>query len=112
MDLDDPKDKKLYISGCKPLDGEPYDGKPVGLRLFLERLRGRASMYNWGNNVLNVPSLAIIPIYRNILDHYGTISMEECTDHAVTYYAAHDRTAENAQMLYHCLLTSLTEAAL
>ena len=111
LDLEDASDKKFYMNGCKPLDGEPYDGKPLGLRLFLERLRGKASMYNW-YNILLVPDLAIIPVYKNILDNYGSISLEECTLNATAYYTANDRPAQNAQMLYQCLLTSLTESAL
>lgn len=55
LDLDDPTIKKFYLKGCQKLDGEPYDGKPKGLRLFIERLRGKAMMYGWTSDVLNVP---------------------------------------------------------
>jgi hypothetical protein len=111
LDLDDPANKKIFINGSKPLHGDPYDGKPKGLRLFLERLRGRSTMYSW-NNVLDVPDMTFLATTRNIIDCYGSVTLEECTQHADAYYLARDRASQNAQMLYNCLSTSLTDEAL
>lgn len=97
LDLDDPANKKFFLGGSKPLNGDPYDGKGKGLRLFLERLRGRVRMYCWGD-VLDVPDLILTPVNRNILDNYGLVSLEECTAHAESYYIARNQASQNARI--------------
>lgn len=96
---------RLYRNGMKCLEGEKYDGKSRGLRVFLESFKAKAIMYNWFD-VLTVPDAA--GTNRNFLSTYGTITMAECNAHAVVYMTARDRAAQNAQMIYHCVVDSLT----
>jgi len=49
---------------------------------------------------------------RNLLSHYGSISVQQVRDHASTYIGqtagAQGRKAQNSQMLYTCLSRSIT----
>jgi hypothetical protein len=65
----------------KALEGEKYDAKPKGKRVFLEKFRAKAKMYYW-DDVLDVPDLKPLATSRNILDRYGTVTLEECRAHA------------------------------
>jgi hypothetical protein len=61
------------------------------------------------------PLAAVAPIgpARSLLDNYGTVTMNECTAHATGYMvvAQLGRAAQNATMLYHFLMASLTPEA-
>jgi hypothetical protein len=106
LDLTDNNQIKMYRNGMKFLEGDKYDGKPKGLRVFLESFKNRAIMYNWFD-VLTVPNLARTDA-KNFLTHYGSITMEECVSHAEDYMLARDRASQNSQMMFHCLSDSLT----
>jgi hypothetical protein len=105
LDTTFPEPARLYRNGMKCLEGEKYDGKSKGLRVFLESFKAKAIMYNWFD-VLTVPDAA--GTLRNFLNSYGTITMAECQAHATIYMAARDRAAQNSQMIYHCVVDSIT----
>jgi hypothetical protein len=106
LDLTDNNQVNMYRNGMTCLEGDKFDGKPKGLRVFLEAFKDKAIMYNWFD-VLTVPNLARTDV-KNFLTNYGSITMEECVSHAEDYMLARDRTAQNSQMILHCLSDSLT----
>jgi hypothetical protein len=107
LDLTDNNQIKMYRNGTKCLEGDKFDGKPQGLRVFLEAFKNKAIMYNWFD-VFTVPNLART-VVKNFLEHYGSITMEECVSHAEDYMLARDRASQNSQMIFHCLSDSLTK---
>jgi hypothetical protein len=42
---------------------------------------------------------------------YGVVTLEECKAHAIMYYTTRNRQAQNAQMMYACIIDSLTNDA-
>jgi hypothetical protein len=111
LDLTDSDSNKVYRNGMKSLEGDKYDAKPKGKKVFLEKFRAKSKMYHW-DDVLNVPDSTVAATPRSILDHYGTVKLEECRAHAEGYYITRGREAQNAQMMCNCLADSLTDEAL
>jgi hypothetical protein len=110
LDLDTPEGKKEYRNGMKPLEGDKYDLAPNGLRTFLEKFRAKARMYAW-DGVLEVPDSTPAANVRDILNHYGSVTLLECQAHAEAYYIVRAKDAQDAQMMYNCLLDSITKEA-
>jgi hypothetical protein len=106
LDLTGNNQIKMFRNVMKYLEGDKFDGKPTGLRVFLESFKNRAIMYNWFD-VLTVPNLARTDV-KKFLSHYGSITMEECISHAEDYMLARNQTSQNSQMMFHCLSDSLT----
>jgi hypothetical protein len=48
-------------------------------------------------------------VQRNLIEHYGLISIEEVRQHVLTYDGTATRDAQNATMIYACLHDTLTE---
>jgi hypothetical protein len=113
LDLADPNDRKYYTSAIKPLDdSEKFDLSPLKLRAFIDNVRSKSELHCW-EDVLTVPTVdaAGAAVNMNLLDYYGIVSMIDCTAHATAYMGARVRTAQNAAMLYHFLVGSLTMEA-
>jgi hypothetical protein len=116
LDYDVSDDLKYYHKACKGLDGSlKYDMSPSKLKAFLDQVRKRSKQFGW-NAVLTVPTivgLPLVPINRNILDSYGTVTLEECQAHARTYMIANvTRIGQDSVMLYNFLFDSLTTEGL
>jgi hypothetical protein len=86
LDLTDAASVKLFKNGMHPfpLEGDQYNARPHGLRVFLKEFEVQASMPNWWE-VLNVPDFSQVPVNRNFLLHYGSITLEEYQAHAEAY---------------------------
>lgn len=94
----------------KPLEGDKYDLAPHGLRTFLEKFRAKARMYSW-DGVLEVPDSTPLATPRDILNHFGNVTLLECQAHAEGYYIVRQKNAQDAQMIYNCLLDSISKEA-
>ena len=94
---------KLYNKAISPLE-EEFDGEADNLAVFLASIRARARCFNWQR-------LITVPIddgtTRNILTHYGQLSLENTRTHAATYINMPTRDAQDYDMFYCFLLDSL-----
>ena len=108
LDYDDPNTgataTKLYNKAISPLE-EKFDGEADNLAVFLASVRDRARRFNWHR-------LITVPIddgtTRNILTHYGQVSLENTRAHATTYVNTPTRDAQDNDMFYYFLADSLT----
>ena len=108
LDYDDPNTgamaTKLYNKTISPLE-EKFDGEADNLSVFLASIRDRAHRFNWH-------CLITVPIddgtTRNILTHYGQVSLENTRTHATTYVNTPTRDTQDNDMFYYFLADSLT----
>ena len=108
LDYDDPNTgataTKLYNKAIAPLE-DKFDGEADNLAVFLASVRDRARRFNWHR-------LITVPIddgtTRNLLTHYGQVSLENTRTHAMTYVNTPTRDAQDNDMFYYFLADSLT----
>ena len=108
LDYDDPNTgataTKLYNKAISPLE-EKFDGEADNLAVFLASVRDRARRFNWQR-------LITVPINdgttRNLLTHYGQVSLENTRTHAASYVNTPTRDAQDNDMFYYFLSDSLT----
>jgi hypothetical protein len=98
---------KLFNKATTALDTK-FDLVEEKKRTFLEQVRERARIFNWGS-LLTIIDDGRTP--RNLIDRYGMLTMDNCRTHATTYLAAKDRMTQDSMMLYQLLVNSLTEKA-
>ena len=95
---------KLYNKAIAPLD-EKFDGEADNFAVFLARVRDRARGFNWHH-------LITVPINdgttRNLLTHYGQVSLENTKTHATTYVNTPMRDTQDNDMFCYFLADSLT----
>ena len=81
------------------------DSEADNLAVFLASVRDRARRFNWQR-------LITVPIddgtTRNILTHYGQVSLENTRTHVATYVNTPTRDAQDNDMFYYFLSDSLT----
>ena len=107
LDYDDPNTgatvTKLYNKAISPLE-EKFDGEAVNLAIFLASVHDQARRFNW-------QCLIRVPIddgtTRNILTHYGQVSLENTRTHATTYINTPTQDAQDNDMIYYFLADSL-----
>ena len=108
LDYDDPNTgataTKLYNKAIAPLE-EKFDGEADNLAVFLASVLDRARRFNWHR-------LITVPIddgtTRNLLTHYGQVSLENTRAHAMTFVNTPMRDAQDNDMFYYFLADSLT----
>ena len=108
LNFDDPNTgataTKLYNKAIAPLDTK-FDGEADNLAVFLVSVRDRARRFNW-------QQLITVPIddgtTRNLLTHYGQVSLDNTRTHAMTYVNTPTRDAPDNDMCYYSLADSLT----
>ena len=75
--------------------------------MFLVNLRDRVHRFNW-------QILITIPLNdgttRNLLTHYGQVTIDNAHAHAATYIGTQTRTTQDNDMFYYFLAGSLTPA--
>ena len=108
LNFDDPNTgataTKLYNKAIAPLEAK-FDGEADSLAVFLASVRDRARRFNWHR-------LITMPIddstTRNLLTHYGQVSLDNTRAHAATYVNMPTRDAQDNDMFYYFLADSLT----
>ena len=108
LNFDDPNTgataTKLYNKAISPLDTK-FDGEADNLAVFLASVRDRARRFNWQR-------LITVPIddgtTRNLLTHYGQVSLDNMRAHATTYVNTPTRDAQDNDMFCYFLADSLT----
>ena len=108
LNFDDPNTgataTKLYNKAISPLDTKFY-GEADNLAVFRVSVRERARQFNWQR-------LITVPIddgtTRNLLTHYGQVSLDNTRAHAMSYVNTPTRDAQDNDMFYYFLADSLT----
>ena len=100
---------KLYNKATAEL-ATKYDVEPETTNLFIEKLRDRAMASGWDAENSNILTVPVNGRDRNLLTEHGTMTSEQLRAHVLTYAANETRQAQNAYMMYHCIMNSLTEA--
>jgi len=110
LDFSTPGDRKFFGCATRPLKTD-YDLSTTDLKAFLDAVQTRSSMYAW-TNVLEIPdTLPAGGPTKDLLTHYGQISLAHLQAVAATYVGQPTRQAQNALMLALCLKQSLTGPA-
>ena len=103
LNFDDPNTgataTKLYNKAISPREGK-FDGEADNLAVFLASVRDHARRFNW-------QWLITVPIddgtTRNLLTHYGQVSLENTRAHAMTYVNMPTRDAQDNDMFCYFL---------
>jgi hypothetical protein len=102
---------KIYEAAVLPLAGDKFDGTDGQLPNFLTRLRERAKEFTWLSTVCHVKVADGPPaVFRNLVDDYGNISLEQVRAHATEYATTETRTRQNSVQMQQCIFASLTQA--
>jgi len=102
----------IYSGATEKLEEELYDCSPDGFFQFIKSLKERANEFGWTKHPSGImwvePKPGEEPI--NILDHYGSISLERIQQHELTYFDKDevDRQSQDDRMLYECIMASLS----
>ena len=99
--------ERLYEAAIKELDSKKYDGEPDGLLSFLELLEERAHKNGWNTSILMIPSVTGTTS-NNLIQDYGTITLERIKDHEETYIDTPSRDAQDTNLLYECIMNSVS----
>ena len=107
---------KLYQNATRSFYSDPEDFfscKAPGLYGFLKEEEGRASRFGWRDAILEIPNDIVNPLggSRNLLMHYGELSLEHLRDWETTYIHGVSQAAQDTAHLHLCLMNSLTQAA-
>ena len=108
LNFDDPNTgataTKLYNKAITPLE-EKFDREVDNLAVFLASVCDRARHFNWHR-------LITMPIddgtTRNLLTHYGQVSLDSTRAHTATYVNMPTRDMQDNDMFYYFLADSLT----
>ena len=99
----DKKDIELHKSGSAALPGDKYDGKGY-LQSWLNKVESRAVSFGM---------LPILTVDGQLLTRrFGEITKEQVTATVLAYQNARGRNAQNSEILYNCLVASITDEVL
>ena len=106
---------KLYQNTTRSCYSDPEDFfncEAPGLHGFLKEVEGRASRFGWRDVILEIPNDIANPLggTRNLLTHYGRLSLEHLCNWETTYIHGVSRAAQDTTHLHLCLMNSLTQA--
>ena len=106
---------KFYTKATKELLPELYDCEPDRMYAFLKALKRRAKEYGWmqPGSLLCIPYDIRYPTedFINLITDYGMISEERVREHEETYIDKPVRLAQDNNILFNCLMESLSESA-
>ena len=105
--------RKVCDEAIAALTKEPFDCELDGLFSFMKALKDRARGQDWmgGTGILDIPEdiSDINSKTANLIDYYGTISLEKIKKHEETYIGNTVRAAQDTYNMYQCLMSSISE---
>ena len=110
LDLTSRTGTGLFRAGCDPLDSK-FTGKVEDLHLFLADLRTRVETCHWNSATHGILDVAVGGTTFKLLDDYGKVTEAQVEAARITRSTASHRTKQNAQMMYECLMASITDEA-
>ena len=99
-------DVKQYYKSVSPLDPK-FDLSPGGMLGFLQAFRDRARESNWYLTLCFIMNGIMV----NLVNQYGTVTIDNVRAHVLTYQGMMSRNAQNSNQIYVCLSLSLTDEA-
>ena len=117
LDFTQVESRKYYHKATKKLDDdELFDSSPENMHHFLKLLDYRANENGWDDyigGILWIPEDASDPSseLRYLPKEYGRVSIEQITAFERTYLGTEQRVAQDAYMLFKCLMNSLSKEA-
>ena len=102
----------LFRDGAQALASK-FTGKVNALQLFLADLKTRAKTCRWDHPTHGILTVTAAGTNYNLLDDYGKITDAQVEAARVACNAADasPRAKQNSQMMYECLMASITEEA-
>jgi len=104
----------LYSAGTQSLPIK-FDGEIENVSTFVDGLLARAREMGWTHPHASICSFQVThdgqQIDVNIIEEYGRYTITDLRTHVETYYDQATRTAQYANMMYYCILNSITENA-
>lgn len=110
IDYSTPAGAKVYAAAIKPLSDPLYALDSDGLGNFLLEFDDRIVEYGW-ETIYSIPNDAVPPLLHMMTVDYGTITMEQVTNHVNTYINNDDRDCQNSFQSFGCLMNTLSEDA-
>lgn len=114
LDYTKSEHSKIYKSAIREVCKEPFECEAEGLYQFLKDVQDRADEMGWSENILKI-TLEVTddnePIQENLIENYGTISLEQVVESELQYINEQGREAQDTYMLYKCLMASLSNTA-
>ncbi len=77
--------------------------------MFLKKVEGKAYQYGW-LNLLTYVHQGNPPSMKNLLQHYGKITMSKVRQKVLTYLGISNRDDQDSDMMYNCLQKSISDA--
>ena len=100
---------KLFFqstTAIKPI----YDGAETSLKMFLKAISAKAKTFGWDSSILRVNDDA--GTARDLLQHYGALTIENVRARATLYINTDTREAQASAQLATCLSGSIVESPL
>jgi hypothetical protein len=94
-DLSSPAGLRMFYTGTMPIPDTEVSTES-GLRIFLQKLRIRADTFGWSSLLMIDDSSAVS---RNLLTHYGLLSLANVRDKALTYIGTETRDVQVSAQL-------------
>ena len=112
LDLASRHGSSLFHDGALALASK-FTGKVNALQLFLANLKTRAKTCRWDHPTHGILMVAVDGTDYNLLDDYSKITnlQVEAAQMAHNTTDASPRAKQNSQMMYECLMASITEEA-
>jgi hypothetical protein len=102
------EDSKIFKSGSMKLTID-IDGTAENLNMMLAAIEDRAVQNGWLDSILNIYNGQ--GDSKDLLTHYGELSVDDIRQHVLTYIHQNTRAAQDSMMLYQCLSNSMTQEA-
>ena len=115
LDFSSVETRKFFDRATKRLDPEElFDCSAEEMHHFLRTFDERAQEVGWdgsGNGILWIPESGNIQEVSYLPNEYGTISIERITEFEKSYIGDETREAQDAYMVYKCLMNSISKEA-
>ena len=114
LDYTKSEHSKIYKSAIREVRKEPFECEAEGLYRFLKDVQDRADEMGWSESILNITMEVTDdnePVQENLIENYGTISLEQVVESELQYINEQGREAQDTYMLYKCLMASLSNTA-
>ena len=105
---------KLHKRATSRLSEDLFDCVPEDLNHFLKLLGDRSSEFSWNDPIVGIMMIPENPAdydttYTNLLTNHGQISLQRIRTFEESYINTPTRAAQDTDMLYHCLMSSLSK---
>ena len=101
----------LFHDSCMVLSSK-FIGKVEDIHLFLVDLCNHAQTCHWSSTAPGIISITMGTMTYNILEDYSKLSTAQVeTVHLVGVAGMYIQAKQNAQMMYECMMNSITKEA-